>query len=251
MKDYNKLRKSFSFHFSSIIVRLVARKPKYLFLGDEFPKDKPYMFLVNHCGRKSPLKIDKHSKWDLRIWGTYEMTMGFKSVRKYLIKNYYHDKKHYPKWWAWIIGSIVSPFVAGYYKGMRIIPTFTDIRFVTTLNDTIDAANNNMGVVIFPEDSNEGYKKEIPHFYSGFAKALRHLNKKGIDMNVYVGYLIKKKNTFVVMDPIKYSELIEKYGKNDDDMAEALRIEMNNLAKTNLKEYKGKIKKLKELEIMK
>ena len=251
MKDFNRLRKTFGFRFSRLIVRMIAKKPKYLFLGSEFPKDKPYYFLVNHCGKKSPLKIDCYSKWDLRIWGTYEMTMGYKSVRKYLIKTYYHEKKHLPKFLAWIVGTIVYPFVAGYYVGMRIIPTYTDIRFVTTLNETIDAVKENMGIVIFPEDSSKGYKKEIPYFFSGFVKSLHHLNKRGYDMDIYVGYLIKKKNTFVVMDPVKYSELIEKYGKDDEAIAEALRIEMNKLAYINLKEHKKEIKKLKDLEVMK
>lgn len=245
MKDFKKLRKSFAFRFSNLIVKIIARKPKYIFLGKEFPKDKPYFFIVNHCGKKSPLKIDSYTKSDIRIWGTYEMTMGFKSVRKYLIKTYYHEKKHLPYFLAWIVGSIAAPFTAGYYKGMRIIPTYPDIRFVSTLNITNHAVENNMGVVIFPEDSSKGYKKEIPYFYSGFVKSLNHIKKKGNDLDVYVGYLIKKKNTFVVLDPYKFSELKEKYN-NDDDIANALRIEMNKLVNFNVKEYKKNLKKKEE-----
>ncbi|MBP5445167.1 MAG: NifB/NifX family molybdenum-iron cluster-binding protein [Acholeplasmatales bacterium] len=242
MKDFKKRRKSFAFRFSNLIVRIIVRRPKLLFLGDEFPKDKPYYFLVNHCGKKSPLKIDSYFKNDLRIWGTYEMTLGFKSVHKYLTTTYYHEKKHLPKFLAWIVGTIVCPFVAGYYKGMRIIPTYTDLRFVTTLNETIDSVKNNRCVVIFPEDSSKGYKKEIPYFYSGFAISLEKLYKRGYDLDIYVGYLIKKKNTFVIMPSKKYSELKEKYQTNDE-LAEAMRGEMNSLVDFDIKKYKKELKK--------
>jgi len=57
MKDFNKQRKKFSFRFSRLIVRIIVRKPKYIFLGSEFPKDKPYFFITNHCGKKVPLKL--------------------------------------------------------------------------------------------------------------------------------------------------------------------------------------------------
>ena len=241
MKSLEKRRKSFAFRFSNLIIRIIVRRPKLLFLGDEFPKDKPYMFLVNHCGKKSPLKIDSYFKNDLRIWGTYEMTLGFKEARKYLINNYYHKKRHLPKFLAWIVGTIVSPFVNNYYKGMRLIPTYQDIRFVKTLNETIDSVKNNRCIVIFPEDSSKGYKNEIPSFYSGFAVSLDKLNKRGYDLDVYVGYLIKKKNTFVIMESKKYSTLKEKYNTSDE-LAEAIRLEMNELSKFDIKKYKKELK---------
>ena len=241
MKDFKKLRKSFSFRFSNLIVRLIVRRPKIIFLGKVFPENEPYYFLVNHCGKKSPLKIDSYFKNDLRMWGTYEMTLGFKSVRKYLITTYYHEKRHLPKFFAWIVGTIVSPFVAGYYKGMRIIPTYQDMRFVTTLNETIDSVKNNRCIVIFPEDSSKGYKKELPHFFNGCVMSLDKILKRGYDLDIYVGYLIKKKNTFVIMDPIKFSKLKKEFN-NYDDMSKNLRTMMNSLVDFDVKEYKKKEK---------
>ena len=71
MKDFKKQRKKFSFKFSNLIVRLIVRKPKYIFLGEKFPSDKSYLFITNHCGKKSPLKLDSYTKNEIRIWGTY------------------------------------------------------------------------------------------------------------------------------------------------------------------------------------
>ncbi len=236
MRDIEKGRKKIRFKLVKILLKIIVRKPKILFLGDEFPKDKPYMFLVNHCGKKSPLKMDLYFKNDFRIWGIYEMTLGFKSVRKYLITTYYHQKRHLPKWLSWLVGTIVSPLVSAYYLGMRIIPTYTDIRFAKTIKETIDSVEKNRSIMIFPEDSSEGYKKEIPAFFSGFAMALDKLYEKGYDLDLYVGYLLKKKNTFVVMSPKKYSELKEQY-KTNDELSEAMRQQMNSLVDFDTKKY--------------
>ena len=228
-KSLEQRRKSLSFKFSKLIIKIISRKPKYLFLGEEFPDDKPYMFIVNHCGKKSPTKLEVYFYKEIRIWGTHEMTEGIKGVHKYLTTTYYHEKKHLPKWFAWIVGTIVTPIVAVFYKGMRLIPTYRDIRFATTIKESIKAAEKNMGIVIFPEDSSKGYDEKIEYFFSGFVKVLDHLKRKGIDMPVYVGYLQKKKNTFVIDKPINYSTLCEKYN-NDEEIAEACRIRLNELA---------------------
>ena len=47
------------------------------------------------------------------------------------------------------------------------------------------------------------------------------------------------------MDPHKFSELKDKYETNEE-MAEALRLGMNNLASFNIKEYKKSLKKKEE-----
>lgn len=237
MLSIDEGRKTKRFKFASFLLKIIVRRPKILFLGNEFSKDKPYMFIVNHCGKKSPLKIDLYFKNDLRVWGINEMTLGYKSVRKYLRTTYYHQKRHLPKWLAWLVGTIVSPLVASYYLGMRIIPTYTDLRFAKTIRETIDSVENNRSIMIFPEDSTEGYKKEIPSFFSGFAMALDKLNNKGYDLDLFVGYLLKKENTFVIMDSKKYSKLKEEY-KTNDELSEAMRLEMNSLINFNVKKYK-------------
>ena len=227
-KSLEKRRKSFSFKFPKLIIRIISRKPKYYYLGDEFSADKPFLFIVNHCGKKSPTKLEVYFKHDIRIWGTHEMTEGTKAIHKYLTRTYYHEKRHLSRWFAWIVGTIVTPFVAGFYKGMRLIPTYTDLRFAVTLRESINAIKNNINLVIFPEDSKDGYKDKIEYFYSGFVKVLDHLLKKGIDIPIYIGYLQKKKNTFVIDNPINYSIMKEKYN-SDDEIAEACRIRLNEL----------------------
>ena len=234
MIDYTKRRKSFAFKFSKLIVRIITRKPKYKFLGKDFNVDEPFLFIVNHCGKKSPLKLEMYFPKELRIWGTHEMTEGYKSVHKYLTKTYYHEKKHLPKVLAWIVGTIVSPFVAGFYKGMRITPTYPDVRFIKTLKESMEIIENNINLVIFPEDSNDGYKNEITHFFSGFVRLLEHLKKRNIDLLVYVGYLNKKKNTFIVNEPKRYSE-IKLNNETDDEIANKLREELNSLHNYPLK----------------
>ena len=73
-----------------------------------------------------------------------------------------------------------------------------------------------------------GYKKDIEKFFSGFVSLLEVLLRKGHDAPIFVTYFNKKTNTFVVSEQMRYSELKETYN-DKDDIAEALRIKMNDL----------------------
>ena len=221
-------RKKFSFKFAAFLNHIIIHKPKVKYLGKkEFPNE-PIMVLANHVGKKAPVKIELHYPRDFRMWGTYEMTEGFKSAHRYLRTTYYHDKKHMPKWLAFIIASLAAPFANMFYKGMRIIPTYPDARLMNTMRLSVKTYESGKDIVIYPEDSSHGYDDEIKHFFAGFVSLLDFLYNKGHDVPVYVTYLNRKTNTFIVNEQIKYSELKNKYS-NNEEIAEAMRILMNSL----------------------
>ena len=104
LDNLEKNRKKFSFKLASFINHILVHRPKVKFLGEEFP-DEPIILLANHVGKKTPVKIELYYPRDFRMWGTHEMTEGFKAVHKYLTTTYYHQKKHLPKWLAYIVGT--------------------------------------------------------------------------------------------------------------------------------------------------
>ena len=230
LDNLEKNKKKFSFKLSKFINWVMNRKPKYKFLGEEFPKDQPILFLANHVGKKVPVKIELYWERDFRMWGTHEMTEGFKQVHKYLRTTYYHEKHHLPKWFACVVASIAAPFANMFYKGMRLIPTYPDYRFLTTTKLTMSAYKEGKDIVIYPEDSSTGYKDKLEYFFSGFASFLETMYRRGTDIHVYVSYFIRKKNTFVVADKMMYSEIKAKYGSDFDTIAKGLRDLMNSLA---------------------
>ena len=222
-----KNRKRLSFKFATFLVKIIIHKPKYKFTKEEFP-DEPIVLLSNHVGKKAPSKIDLYYKRNFIMWGAHEMTEGLGSVQKYLTTTYYHDKHHLPKFFAWIVGTVLSPFVNARYRGMRILPTYRDQNFFLSLKLSVKEFEEGKDIVIFPEDSSEGYKKDIEKFFSGFVSLLEVLLRKGHDTPVFVTYFNKKTNTFVVSEQMRYSELKETYN-DKDDIAEALRAKMNSL----------------------
>lgn len=227
VNNLEKNRKSFTFRCARFINRIFFSKPKFRFLKEEFP-DEPIMLLSNHVGKKAPTRIELYYPREFRMWGTHEMGEGLKAVHHYLVVTFYHQKKHFPMWFAAIIGTLFAPFANAFYKGMRIIPTYQDYRFMSTIKWTLREYNAGRDIVIYPEDSSKGYKDEIPKFYSGFAYFLEMAYRKGKDIPIFVAYYQKKKNTFVISEKMMYSELKKQYD-NHDDLAEAMRVKMNEL----------------------
>ena len=227
LDDCDKNRKSFSFRFAKTIIRIISRKPRFKY-ACPLP-DEPILLLSNHVGKQAPSKLVLYYPRDFRMWGTHEMTEGLKAEHKYLRTTYYHEKKHLPKWLANIVATIVAPFVNAFHKGMGMIPTYTDQRFMTTLKRSAQAYVKGRDIVVFPEDSSKGYKDRIEKFFCGFVSLLKLLSRKGYDVPIVVTYFNRKDNTFYFSEKFTFGELTEKYG-TDEEIAEALRNVMNSLA---------------------
>ena len=242
MYNIEKNRKSLSFKIASQLVKVISHKPKVKYLGQEF-EDGSFLLLSNHSARKAPTKIELYFKRDLRMWGAHELTEGFKEVHKYLTNTYFHEKKHWPKFWAKTLGTLAAPFFFSFYRGLRIIPTYRDARFMNTLKMSLEYIQKGTPIVIYPEDSSKGYNEIIEHFFSGFVSLLEIALKKGHDLNVYVAYFQNKNNTFYIDNPVRYSLLKEKYEGNYDLIAEALRKRMNEIAVESSTQLKSKKKK--------
>ena len=228
INNLERNRKRFSFKLAKFINLVMVRRPKVKFLGEEFP-DEPILFLANHVGKKVPVKIELYYPRDFRMWGTHEMTEGFKEVHKYLRTTYYHNKFHLPKWFAAIVATLAAPFANMFYKGMRLIPTYPDYRFLTTTKLSINAFVGGKDIVVYPEDSSTGYKDNLEYFFSGFVSFLETMHRRGKDIPVYVSYFQRKKNTFIINDKIMYSSLKEQYG-DFDSIAKEIRKIMNSLS---------------------
>ena len=206
---------------------IIFRKPKLLFTDGEFPNE-PVLLLSNHVGKKAPGKIELYYPRPFMMWGTHEMTEGFKAVHKYLRTTYYHEKKHLPKFLAVIIASIVGPLVNAYYRGLRLLPTYHDQRLLTTVKLTTEEYKSGKDIIIYPEDSSTGYKDEIEKFFSGFASFLGMMYRNGYDIPVMVTYFDRRRNTFIFSGVTNYSVLLEEY-KTNEAITEAMRKKMNSL----------------------
>lgn len=230
MKERNveEGRKSFAFRAARVVVKILYHRPKFIFLDGDGFIDGPSIFIVNHSGSHTPTRVECYFPRDLYMWGTHEMTEGLKAVHHYLIHIYYHQKKHFKMFWARIIGTIFCPFANAFYKGMRIIPTYRDGRLMQTFKETEQHINKGEILVIYPEDSSQGYKDEPDKVFNGFLVFAQMMLRKGKDLPIYTAHYQKKGKKFIIDKPRYYSELLKEYGDHDA-VAEALRLRMNSL----------------------
>ena len=90
----------------------------------------------------------------------------------------------------------------------------------------------------FTEDSNDGYNDVMTLYYSGFYVLAKKALEKGMDLSIYNLYYKRKKNTYIVDEPIKFSELL-KITPDKESMAEFIKNRANALG--SLKIEKNKI----------
>ena len=217
------------------ILRLFIKKPRFVFLGEEFPQSS--LVLSNHIGARAPLTLECYFPHPFRFWGTYEMNSSLKEVYKYLSEIYFHQKKHWKLFWSKLFCLIAAPVAFLFYRGLTLISTYRDHRFRNTLKESIKTIEAGATLVIFPEDSSKGYFNTITGFFSGFVMLANVLYKKGYDMPIFVTYLRKKEKIYVVDKPILYSELL-KTGMDKNQIALMLKERCNELGVIPLPEEK-------------
>lgn len=200
-----KSNRSLAFRALKCILKIFKRKPKVVFLGEPFT-DKA-IYLCNHVGASGPLTLELYFPKLFRFWGVYLMNGTMKERYNYLSTIYFRDKRHLNKHLAKIIGFIATPFMTIFYKGIKLISTYNDARFVTTVKKSINVLNENQSIIIFPEDSSKGYFDLLKKFLPGFYALAEVCYKKGMDLPIYLMYLQRLNSTLYVDKPIKFSEL--------------------------------------------
>ncbi len=204
----------------------VYKKPEYIYLGKGFERGS--LIISNHVGSSGPLTLELYMDKPIRFWGTYEMNSGLKSVYKYLTTIYYPQKKGWRVSVAKLFGIIAAPVANLFYKGLNLISTYKDARFVKTVHQSLDAIKRGESIVVFPEDSSKGYFEELTCFFAGFAMFADVCYKRGMDLPIYVTYLNKKEGKFLVDAPVYYSEFV-KQGKSRTEIAGILLDRCNEL----------------------
>ena len=132
---------------------------------------------------------------------------------------------------------VASPLTNLFYKGLKLISTYKDSRLRKTLTESVEAIKNGENVVIFPENSEDGYLAELKGFYAGFVLFAEQCLKQGIDVPIYVSYFKKSEKTYIFDEPIKFSEL-KAICQTRDEMTVYLLAKCNCLGKISQNDLK-------------
>ena len=204
------------------------KKPEFIFLGKEF--ERGGLILSNHEGTDAPLSLELYTTVPLRMWGAHEMNSGVIKTYKYQSRVYYHEKKHWNLFLARLFCIIASPITSMFYSGLNLISTYRDARLVKTIHESINALKCGENIVIFPEDSTNGYLDTLEGFHAGFVMLAEVAYKRGIDVPIYVTYFNKKRLKYMVDAPIYYSQLA-KDNKSRQEIAKKLLDRCNELGR--------------------
>ncbi len=213
------------------VMRIKYKKPRFVYLGE--PVTKGAIILSNHEGTDAPMSLEIYGNIPLRMWGAHEMNSGVISTYKYQSKVYYHQKKHWNLGLARLFCIIASPLSSLFYSGFDLISTYRDARLRSTIRESLKALKSGDNIVIFPEDSTNGYLKELEGFHPGFALLASQCLKHDMDVPVYVAYYRKEDNTYIFDAPVLCSDLF-KNGEDKRAIAARLCERCNQLGKTEI-----------------
>lgn len=224
----NGERKPF-FKFIKKILKTFIKKPEMKIHED---LDEGSIFICNHVGATVPLKLELHFNRPFKFWGTFEMTYSYKERWRYLAHNYFYKKKHNPHWLAIVKATFAAPFVAMFYKGMQLIPTYEDHRLVNTIKYSINYLAQNKNIVIFPENSSDGYHEVLTEYFAGFLYLAKKFHQKtNRDIKIYNMYYRKHDNILIVDKSYRISDILTD-SRSLTEIANEFKDRANNLALT-------------------
>lgn len=210
--------------FFAAFIRMFKRKPKIINLSGEELADKA-IYLSNHAGAGGPLVHELYFPKRLTCWGTYEMCEGVRERWRYLYHTFYRQKLHWGRFRAFTVATLFAPISLRFYRGVGLIPTYPDSRSIVTMKTSCRILDANSALMIFPEDSSDGYHNPPKAFNQGFvvlSKLYQRVRKE--DVPVYLCYYGAKEKVIVVSKPIFVNRMLESGMTEEEVKDEALRI---------------------------
>jgi hypothetical protein len=232
-KAKNQNNRKLYFRILKKLMKMKYKEPTFTYLGGEIEQGS--IILSNHEGTDAPMAFEIYHNSRFRMWGAHEMNSGLIKTYKYQSSVYYHEKKHWNIHLARLFCLIASPLTTLFYSGFNLISTYRDARFVKTIRESIATLEDKTNIIIYPEDSTNGYLAELEGFHPGFTLLCEQCLRHGMDVSIYVSYFKKGENRYVIDKPVKYSELREKY-ETKQEIAKKLCERCNELGKMDFSE---------------
>jgi len=207
LKNYKKQRPTYT--FGAKVIKFFSKKYKIINLNDELVENN-CIFISNHSAANGPLMLTLNLPFKFVPWGINDMCQKYSVRRRYLIDIFYRKKLKYSKFRSFAIGTLFA-IISGYlYRNNDVIPTFTDVSLKSTMEKSIEKLKQGENILIFPEDSSDGYFEVLTKYYPGFAMLSKlYFKKTKIDLPVYPIYISKKKKVIIMGKPLFVNRMLE------------------------------------------
>ena len=203
---------------------------KYEIINEAGDIPEKCLLVGNHAGKSGPMHYELYLPVYHAKWGAHEMLEGYISRYKYLRNVLYIQKLGFKKGKATRKALFEAIFSKRIYRGMKIMGTYPDARIMHTIRDSITVLDNNIALMIYPEDSTNGYFDEPKKFLPGFTFiSERYYKLRGEDLPVYSVYISVKNRKIIIGENPTYINALKKDGLTRDEIAEKLRNSVNDL----------------------
>lgn len=204
-----RTKRSFGFHLLRGFLKIFLRKSKIVNITEN-ALEKKAIYLMNHSGARGPLIFELRFPVRSSPWGAHEMCGNYKERWNYLYHVFYRKKMHWNKARAFIVATLFAVISKWLYNSVGLIATYRDARFLSSLRNSIAVLNADLSIVIFPEDSTEGYMEKTSALNNGFIQLSKaYFRREKQDLPVYGVYYDRKKNTFFVDEPLYINKMLE------------------------------------------
>lgn len=209
----------------SAMLKMGYKRPQILNLNTEMP-DK-VIFVANHAAMNGPMIYALYLPYFHVTWGAHQMLGNYRMRYRYLRDVYFVQKRKMSKVGASMLASFEAAFSIYFYRGIKVLPTYPDARFVHTIKNSIACLENGTSVLVFPENSSDGYHDVLTEFYGGFVSLAERYDKTH-DESVAICpmYYSPRKHKLVIG---KCSRLSNYPNMSREQIAEDFRRQVNNL----------------------
>ncbi len=227
-------RRHLMYSFFKAILRLFVRRPRVIDLS--FLDAGPAMYLANHSAASGPLKLELFLPRSFVFWGVHEMCGGFRERRDYLYRTFYRQKLKWRKGPALLMAHLFGLVAGMLYSGAAVIPTYPDSRLRRTLELSIQAIGQGKSVLIFPEDSRDGYLEMPGQYFPGFvALARQYRRRNGEDIPICPIFYSARENLIVIGPPYYLGQIEDGLAASSiESVAEYLRQRTNDLYREHM-----------------
>lgn len=205
-------------------IRIIKKKPKLIHLEEDLP-DRA-LYIANHNGAAGPMTLITFYPKILVPWGTYQMTKGYLSRWKYLYHVFYIQKLGYSKVRSFILATLFGLVSRILYDGVRLIPSYPDVRMRQTIDLSIKHLECGNSILIFPEDSSAGYQDEMESFHKGFIYLAEAYEKKHNEQLAIVPVYFHKEKNSIITGKVHFIDT----NKSRHDLSEDFRACVNDLS---------------------
>lgn len=209
------------------VIKLFVKKVKVVVLGGEIKE--PTLFLANHANKMGPVIYELFFPVYTVKWGAHEMLGSYKERRSYLKDILYIKKNKKGKVYASVKATFEAIFSGAMYKGLKFVGTYRNAGAFKTVKKTCDILNNDISVMVFPENSDDGYFDEMVSFYPGFVPVAEQMKKRhGKDVAIRPVYYHKKKSLIVIGKEFLFSQF-KAMNLKREEIAEFFKERVNEL----------------------